>query len=525
MRKLVHLGIPERQFLKYDFLLKSPWLQKLLEKLTFNCPETYTEILKILEKVDKNESAFLLFLSDYQKQKIKNQINLNLKTLAIYYPTSAYRLNLGSEDMYQAIRDQGYNVIYLFGELANDEFEKRPMSFYAGHDIVGHLDFVDTFIIPTLTPGLPKCSKKVLFVHDIYDSPRGIAEAPSPAKPGKAQRVSPLIDELDYTVLPCTALMPKSNKSELIRKKPLCRIPGGYIKLDENIKQFENLNTSIDSIIYAPTVHKDHFYDYVSVPHFGSQIIQVLLESFPEYKIIFRPHPHTVDSPEVQKVANSFANQSRFEFDTTPSFYMNNYARSKLMVTDMSGTAFTFAFTTLRPVIFFSHNDHNVENVFGKISYFKDRKKIGHVVANISSLREKINYILENYSKWSAKIQSFRDGVIFNIGKAEDYLAKNIPYIMEDKKHPEWQYVNCPIIPLDDEDDPNNKVKTINPVLMEEGYKGFNIIFFGNKFYGLPQEEGEFKFEKVRNQEYSYCVETDSYLEVKQVIDDYLLKK
>jgi hypothetical protein len=306
-QKLVASGVPEKAFPKIPTDSISPWFRELVDLMTFNCAESHGEIEVLIKSYPDNEQSTIPRLAEYQIKKIQADLKSGQKTLAIFYPSKAYRENLGSEDLYQRIRAQGYNVIFLFGVIRGDEFEKRPFSYYAGHDLVGHFNFIDAFIFPTLMPGLPFVSKKILFVHDIYDSPKGIAEtAPAPSTDGKPQRVPPLLDELDYTFLPCKALMPPSNKMKLIRQKPICRIPGGYIKLDKNIQYFKSIETPIDSIIFAPTVHWDHFYDYVAVPEHGCDIVGALLEKFPGYKIIFRPHPHTVDTPEVQKVAKKF---------------------------------------------------------------------------------------------------------------------------------------------------------------------------------------------------------------------------
>ena len=443
----------------------SLWLRELVDLMTFNCEEEREKIESVLKDCPRNQPATGRLLAEYQIQKIQKDIRSDQKTLAVFYPSKAYRENLGSEDLYERIRAQGYNVIFLFGVIRGDEFEKRPFSYYAGHDLVGLFNFIDAFIYPTLMDGLPFASKKILFVHDIYDSPKGIAEAPSPiAADGRSQRVSPLLDELDYTFLPCKTMMPPTNKLKLIRQKPICRIPGGYIKLDKNIEYFKSIHTPIDSIIFAPTVHWDHFYDYVAVPEHGRDIVAALLEQFSEYKIIFRPHPHTVDTPEVRKVAEAFKDHPQFEFDTNASFYMENYARSQLMITDMSGTAFTYAFTTSRPVVFFSHKDDNLEEVFGKIRYFKDREKIGYVATNIQELLEKVACILENKSELEQKIGKFRDESIYNIGKAEDYIVENIRFIMENETHPDWQYVESPIVPQEKPE----STASLPPILIKE---------------------------------------------------------
>jgi hypothetical protein len=525
-RRLVASGVPREAFPNASSVLYSPWLKELVDLMTFNCPESRGEIEATLNDCPDNERATIYLLAEYQIKKIQKELEPGQKTLAVFYPSKAYRENLGSEDLYERIRAQGYNVIFLFGVIRGDEFEKRPFSYYAGHDLIGHFNFIDAFIFPTLMPGLPFASKKILFVHDIYDSPKGIAEtAPTPSTDGKPQRVPPLLDELDYTFLPCKALMPPSNKMKLIRQKQICRIPGGYIKLDKNIQYFKSIDTTIDSIIFAPTVHWDHFYDYVAVPEHGCDIVGALLEKFPEYKIIFRPHPHTVDTPEVQKVSRKFNHHPQFEFDTNASFYMENYARSQLMITDMSGTAFTYAFTTSRPVVFFSHKNDTVEDVFGKIRYFKDREKVGYVATTIQELVEKVSYILDNKSELEKRIGEFRDEAIYNLGKAEDYIVENIRFILESEIHPDWQYVECPIVPRDKPETSEGIPIVANPqnahpepTLIEEGYRDFNIIAYDGMYYGLAQSEGAFDMKKVSEEKYQKCFQATSMNEIKRLI-------
>jgi|GEM_PF-2312809 len=55
--------------------------------------------------------------------------------------------------------------------------------------------------------------------------------------------------------------------------------------------------------------------------------------------------------------------------------------------------------------------------------------------------------------------------------------------------------------------------------LIEEGYKGFNIVSCENKFYGLAQDEGAFDSNKVKNNQYKKCFVSTSIFGVKELID------
>ena len=52
--------------------------------------------------------------------------------------------------------------------------------------------------------------------------------------------------------------------------------------------------------------------------------------------------------------------------------------KNQVLITDLSGTAYTYAITTGRPVIFFNHNDKYLKKFnYHELNYFIDRDKIG----------------------------------------------------------------------------------------------------------------------------------------------------
>lgn len=71
--------------------------------------------------------------------------------------------------------------------------------------------------------------------------------------------------------------------------------------------------------------------------------------------------------------------------------------------------------------------------------------------------------------------------------------------------------------------DPLEKnISTAHPILAEKGYKGFNIIFYQDKYYGLDQNEGPFYIAKVEKKEYKRCFIGNSVDEVKHLVDKFL---
>jgi len=62
------------------------------------------------------------------------------------------------------------------------------------------------------------------------------------------------------------------------------------------------------------------------------------------------------------------------------------------------------------------------------------------------------------------------------------------------------------------------------PVLIEAGYRGFNLVRYGQKIYAIPQGEGAFEIERIGNNGYSRWFGGSSSGEVRRLIDQPLKK-
>ena len=235
----------------------------------------------------------------------------------------------------------------------------------------------------------------------------------------------------------------------------LCIIPGGYLHLDENIQQHNDYSGPVDSIIYAPTLALADYphCELASSIQDGPLILQTLLENFPQYNIIFRPHPSDLRLAEINRQdERGLAFKQSLELclshprcilDDNPGDYMDSYNRSAMMVSDTSSTAMTFAFTTGKPVIFYTpYDDRLIQAMGNKSRFLQDRCKIGAIVSNKDELNDKISEYMENSPQHRKNPLDFRDSVIFNVGSAASYFAENIDYILEEKQHANWIYIN-----------------------------------------------------------------------------------
>jgi hypothetical protein len=255
--------------------------------------------------------------------------------------------------------------------------------------------------------------------------------------------------KVDYSLIQTQEVF-ESTKSILqeyqhLLTKEVCLVPFGYPKLDKVIKDLKELgNVKKDAICYAPTLlmHDKEFQDTLSLQD-GVAIVGMLLENFKEYKIIFRPHPKTIrynaGKEYVEKILQNYKEHPNFIYDDD-NYHIKTFSRTKLMISDFSGVVQTFAFATEQPVLSLSKNsfDEHYEKVFNK----KDiRTEFGLVLNETDKLVEKVRYLLENQAIFKDKIITYREQQMFNFQHTAEYLADNIDYIKNGKKHPDWFYI------------------------------------------------------------------------------------
>ncbi|MDI6735134.1 MAG: hypothetical protein QME42_02910 [bacterium] len=416
------------------------WLKSL-----FNNNEKEENFLSSLSTNDLVNAELMLFkLVELQKEKIREFIDRSKKTIAICFPTQGYRAHVGN--IINKLRNRGYNVFTLLGEVCNYDCEQKKDVFYIPNNMLSNMDFIDVFISTQVGPfdHIKVKGKVVHFFHDIHDSPLPDIEYHYKIVLG-----------IDYYFLSSRFLSNRLKHlisvgkqrflANVATEKEICLIMGGYPKLDRNLEYFEKHRQKANAIVYAPTMPPGKWMKemegiVVTFQH-SDEIIKAILDNFTEYDLIFRPHPHSLCYPEIQSIVNKYNDYDKFIFDDNVDFYMYSYSRAALMVTDMSGTAYTYAFTTLRPVVFFQHNEAETMRIFGTYQYFIDRSIIGYVVQNVDGMLDKIKILIANKDEFSLRIKEYRNSSICNVGKSEDYFAENIEYIIEGKRNPDWIYL------------------------------------------------------------------------------------
>ena len=246
---------------------------------------------------------------------------------------------------------------------------------------------VDYFVTNYVNAIYPKKSKKVYIHHDIYDTPLVAKKL--------EKKVYFLLSNLDYILISSKIaenIFKNGFKKFKIKKTPRLII-SGYLKLAylENLKEKKKIKKNfIKTIVIAPTQYK-------SIKSLGliksiSNISNRLLNN--GYRVVLRPHPLNRDEKIFLNFKYKFLKNKNFFYDTS-SNYFDTYINSSLMITDISGTAYTYAFFTLNPVIFLSSNKKEKKikkNFKNNLNYFKNRIKIGKIVLN----EKKILSVIKN---------------------------------------------------------------------------------------------------------------------------------
>ena len=143
--------------------------------------------------------------------------------------------------------------------------------------------------------------------------------------------------------------------------------------------------------------------------------------NYSKYNVTFRPHPSNIETRQINMIKKKYKYNSRFFFDTSRN-YIKVYLNSRFLITDLSGTAYTYAFLTDNPVIFFSNYEKKLKRLgYEKLNFFNDRKKIGFIINDVPSL---LKILSKNKISDTIKIKRKNLKKLFLIGSTKKRLSK-----------------------------------------------------------------------------------------------------
>ena len=208
-------------------------------------------------------------------------------------------------------------------------------------------------------------------------------------------------------------------------------LPAGYPKLDLMLASHSTKRRPTDqsvrsTVVYAPT-HS------VALRHHGETIINALLAQ--GHRVIFRPHPFSLEGDRlvIDRICQLCAGNPNLSLDASED-YTQSYSLADLMVTDFSGTGFTFSFSFSRPCIFFAPNADAERGLSG--IQFDSRHRIGALVRDIDEMIEKTSELCNR--DMADEIERFRDETVFNVGKSAAYIVDCLEDILSGRERPEW---------------------------------------------------------------------------------------
>jgi hypothetical protein len=212
-------------------------------------------------------------------------------------------------------------------------------------------------------------------------------------------------------------------------------LPAGYPKLDLVLASAETKRQrSADgsTAVYAPTHVMASNERLASLRRHGERIVDALLGG--GYRVIFRPHPISFadeDRSLVEHIAAAHAGNPRFSLDRSED-YTSTYASADFMVTDLSGTGFTYSLGFTRPCIFFVPDEEAERGLNG--AQFEDRHRIGAVARNELQLLEKAAEFAR--ADMQEALVRFRDEFVFNAGNSANYIVGALEDMLAGRDRP-----------------------------------------------------------------------------------------
>jgi len=290
----------------------------------------------------------------------------------------------------------------------------------------------DYFVSNYISDFFPQQTKKIYIHHCITDCPL--------TNKKKDYEIAARFSKYDFILI--NSIYVKNYFEEIINK--YCKkfskenitniIDVGYPRIDFLIKRLNQKKRSKNnekSIIIAPA-------NFIAFKKFSlinnlEFLIDCLLK-FTKFRVIFRPHPQNrknilSDDNKFNDKFNflsKYKNNKKFLFDTSDD-YLKNYLGSKIMISDLSGTAFTFSFLTNNPVLFYSLNEREYTKIYKKFEHFKLRYKIGKVCYNKKLVLKNIKELIQNKRKISLNIQNEKKRL-----KKFSFAKKNISIFFKD---------------------------------------------------------------------------------------------
>ncbi len=383
-----------------------------------------------IHNIKKFILTFINVIFIFLKTSIIYRTNPLSKFIFFYFPVKAYQKNI--LELIENLNKKSNVFPYIiYNSFSSEELKKSENALFLD---LGYLRFIPfynfflsriSFIFSSYVNYVFLSKAKNVYIsHDIYDTPM--------VNKKDEKKLFIELSKLDYIFV-------SSNIAKIYFKKKFKKyikknfdveiINTGYLKLDHVSRELKNIKEKEDSILLAPTARR-HYKKFNLSLNLNKLVTFLLNKNF---KVIYRPHPMDLTNKgelyETQETIKKFQDHENFTIDILPS-YLKSYSKSFILITDFSGTAYTFSFSQNKPVLFYSNINNIIKKDFKNLYYFNDRKKIGFTVNNLNDLFNKLNKIKNNKNLFKNRIKKLKKKRIENFGMSLKITKKQIEKII-----------------------------------------------------------------------------------------------
>lgn len=203
-----------------------------------------------------------------------------------------------------------------------------------------------------------------------------------------------------------------------------------YDAMLEEINLLPKPNKEKPIVLVAPT-----WKEYSLINRLGIPFFENLLKNS-SYEVILRPHPQSyVSFPGIMnEIEERFKDEPRLIIDRKP-LATESMMKADLMISDLSGVFWDFAFLYAKPVLLLKTEFDTIEGFEGsELDYemweSRERSRLGQVFDenDVENISEIVNNILQNPP--AMQLEKLKNCSVFNFGKAGETAAGQILEIL-----------------------------------------------------------------------------------------------
>ncbi len=207
-----------------------------------------------------------------------------------------------------------------------------------------------------------------------------------------------------------------------------------YDVMLEDIKNLPKPGKKKPIVLVAPT-----WKEYSIINRFGIQFFESILKD-DSYDIILRPHPQTyVSHPKlIAEIEDKYKDEERITIDRNP-LGTESMHKADLMVSDLSGVFWDFAFLYSKPVLLLKTDFESIEGFEGsELEYqmweMRERNRLGKQFDDndLENISEIVRDLLDNPPL--SQLDELKNSSVYNMGRAGEVAAEQILEIVGDLK-------------------------------------------------------------------------------------------